>query len=436
MYQSFNIGRVIGTGAYGIVNEIIHPFTGTHYALKETVPNFIEIDVLSRFQHQNIVSLVAFWIDKKFNIETDDDYSLYIMTELGHTTIYNCSDNIKRLSRDNLVTDMITAVHFLHSNGVIHCDIKPSNFIVVSTPKGPVAKLIDFGMSTYRDKPIHNCQTLAFAPPEILSLYYNVNIRDAKPHVSNMATDLWALASTIIYYFSGQYPFGITKDEIASNLREYYVYPQLYLIEKRVPSAWRDTIILLLELDPLERLNNMPEVVRNHNITVPIIFQQRAEINTKELLKYDSVLSTNSKLLYDTLNYYNFDAEIGFLAFELYYRILSVSSNNLKLFRIVPACIFLAFQLATFWESSPDTLFDYFEDLDIDPNDIIKTAGKIACKLKGRLYTPNLFTGVHDPNILSQNVKLLTSWKSYTSQQLLIKPPTLYKLRMPIKLLI
>ena len=136
------------------------------------------------------------------------------MTELGHSTLSNCSDRIRRLHRYSLIIDMITALHFLHSNGVIHCDVKPSNFIIVSTAKGPVAKLIDFDMSTYRDKPVHNCQTLEYAPPEILSMYHNINIRGAGNHVSNMATDLWALAATIIYCFSGQSPFGTTEDEI------------------------------------------------------------------------------------------------------------------------------------------------------------------------------------------------------------------------------
>jgi len=435
------IGDIIGTGRYSIVNEIIHPFTGARYALKETIPNFIEIDILKRFAHPNIISLITFWLDEKCNTDNDSKYSLYIMTELGQFTIQNCNDYINRSDLYSLVIDMITAVYFLHCNGVIHCDINPSNFVIVSTAKGNVVKLIDFGMSTYRDNPGYNCQTLIYAPPEVLSLYYDLHIRGAGNHVSNMATDLWALAGTIIYCFSKLPPFGTTRDEIKSNLREYYRYPRLYLIGKRIPNIWQKTVILLLELDPIKRLYNMQEVVTYHNITVPIISQQPPIIDNTQLAKCDPDITTGSNLLLHISEHYNFDVEITFLAFDLYYRVLSLPDIKVSISHIVPACVFLAYQLGTLWDNIIPGEFDitplhilseYFPD----SNNIIKVAGMIANKLEGELYTPNLFTGVFDPVILSHNLMSLKSWRKYISHRPYIKFPTLRKLRIPMTLLI
>jgi serine/threonine protein kinase len=42
---------------------------------------------------------------------------------------------------------IISALQYCHSNGVVHWDLKPENFIMIS-PKDPFTlKIIDFGLS-------------------------------------------------------------------------------------------------------------------------------------------------------------------------------------------------------------------------------------------------------------------------------------------------
>ncbi|XP_072218804.1 serine/threonine-protein kinase pdik1l-B [Leuresthes tenuis] len=47
----------------------------------------------------------------------------------------------------SVVQQLCSAVAFLHSLGVIHRDLKPDNVLVCVTPKGPVVKVADFGLS-------------------------------------------------------------------------------------------------------------------------------------------------------------------------------------------------------------------------------------------------------------------------------------------------
>ena len=47
-----------------------------------------------------------------------------------------------------LIKQMVSAVRYLHSKGVIHRDIKPENIVMKSWGKSGV-KLIDFGSSCY-----------------------------------------------------------------------------------------------------------------------------------------------------------------------------------------------------------------------------------------------------------------------------------------------
>ncbi|XP_047428963.1 serine/threonine-protein kinase pdik1l-B-like [Mugil cephalus] len=51
----------------------------------------------------------------------------------------------------SVVRQLCSAVAFLHSLGIIHRDLKPDNVLVCVTPKGPVVKVADFGLSKMSD---------------------------------------------------------------------------------------------------------------------------------------------------------------------------------------------------------------------------------------------------------------------------------------------
>jgi calcium-dependent protein kinase len=48
----------------------------------------------------------------------------------------------------HLLHQMLSAVYFMHYNGIAHRDIKPENFLFESTDENSDIKLIDFGLSS------------------------------------------------------------------------------------------------------------------------------------------------------------------------------------------------------------------------------------------------------------------------------------------------
>jgi len=112
-----------------------------------------EIETLLKLgDHENIVRPFHSWE------ESDDGLS---------KTIYFAMELCDLCSLDELLVDPIyplttrealifslhiaQGLHFIHSKNppILHCDLKPSNIILTSTPMGGVTtKLVDFGLAT------------------------------------------------------------------------------------------------------------------------------------------------------------------------------------------------------------------------------------------------------------------------------------------------
>lgn len=78
-----------------------------------------------------------------------------------------------------IVRDIMSALHYLHTNGIVHQDIKPANILIDTTGKRPRYLLCDFGISSRTrnslsrsikdNKPGAIFMTTFYAPPEKFS---------------------------------------------------------------------------------------------------------------------------------------------------------------------------------------------------------------------------------------------------------------------------
>ena len=95
----------------------------------------------------------------------------------GRTLTEYLSENPTKQSRQRIVGELLSALSYLHKQGVIHNDIKPENILITRTDDS--LKLIDFGLATtdawYIMKQL-GC-TPAYASPELQSQQADIDAR-------------------------------------------------------------------------------------------------------------------------------------------------------------------------------------------------------------------------------------------------------------------
>ena len=96
------------------------------------------MSIFRQLNHRNIILLLDYF-------ETDHD--VCVVTELAQGELFETLEDDKRLPENvvrKIAKDLVQALHYLHSNRVIHRDMKPQNILIC--PNG-VVKLCDFGFA-------------------------------------------------------------------------------------------------------------------------------------------------------------------------------------------------------------------------------------------------------------------------------------------------
>ncbi|KAI9269541.1 kinase-like domain-containing protein [Helicostylum pulchrum] len=186
----------IGHGASGIVHLAVDIKTNVRYAGINEL--FIEESNLLKklAPHENIVRFIK--------VIEDPNYvdSIFIVMEYAENGIvmdvtpHSVTESFSDTQCRNVFKQLVEAVNHLHTNGIVHRDIKPQNLLLSSDN---LVKLIDFGnATTVSDTLSYNSTgTPAFMAPELLK----------KVQISPTCADLWSMGVTLYCFTYGKLPF-------------------------------------------------------------------------------------------------------------------------------------------------------------------------------------------------------------------------------------
>ncbi len=228
IYGNYNILEEIARGGMGIVYRAYHPGLNQTFALKVLLKGsdasedslqrfFREIQATARLQHPHIIRVFD------SGQKGQEHYFVMEFIEGGKTLADWLKEKHPIRDRVRVIQQSLEALHYAHTEGVIHRDIKPDNILIT---KEGIPKLTDFGLAKDQNQKSQNLTksgyilgTTAYMPPEQVS--GEIDKLDAKSDVYSMGVCLYEV-------LTGMRPFRAETDAL--------LYEKIFKEEARLPS--------------------------------------------------------------------------------------------------------------------------------------------------------------------------------------------------------
>ena len=263
--ETYTLGDAIGIGASGEVLLATHRTNHTKFACKIVRKNSsmndaqsmsTEIEIMKRIRHRNVVSMYELYETPK---------CLWIILELVDsgdllTHLATIDEHSEKLAA-RFIKQVFHGLHYLHSLGIVHRDIKLDNILL--NHEGMI-KIADFGLSalvrlgesgydpdeskkrkSYRE--LHEMWgTKEYFAPEIINQAYGPQ------------ADIWAVGCILLEILCGRHAF---PHEPGEDNHSHYARIKKGVLDftksgwKNVSNGAKELVRMLLTIDPNERLS-------------------------------------------------------------------------------------------------------------------------------------------------------------------------------------
>ncbi|ELQ76493.1 Serine/threonine protein kinase [Trachipleistophora hominis] len=249
--KEYTLLRTLGKGSFSKVKLAASP-DGQHVAIKIIPRNlrynsinkesrckreeriYREAIITALVCHPHIIKLRAFFYN---------DLHFYMVYEyVSGRSLLNCirENGVldEQLAR-KFFTQIVDAVNFMHSNAIVHRDLKIENILI---DKGGNIKIIDFGLSNFYDSKQFLgtfCGSLQFAAPELLRgrVYTGPEV------------DMWSLGVILYVMVVGTLPF----DDKDVSILHSKIKKGRFAFRREVSASARKLIGGLIESDAKKR---------------------------------------------------------------------------------------------------------------------------------------------------------------------------------------
>ena len=297
--ENYKVVSKVGKGSFGSVYKVVDNQTGIIRAMKVIKKDTVyyqddervflkEIEILAKLEHPNIIKIIEYFTD---------DINYYVITEfVSGGELYETITKFRQFNESKaayIMKQILCALNYLHSFGIVHRDIKPENMLVEPNLSNDNIniKLIDFGTCNYvqDDKNLTlKVGSPYYIAPEVLNKNYNKKC------------DIWSAGVILYILLLGFPPFkGKNTSDLFSKIKAGIFTKEGKEWDSISPSA-RDLIVKMLEYNYNKRFSaqeclNHPWIVsmanNNNNLTgtqldlLPGVLDNIYNFNAREKLQ-------------------------------------------------------------------------------------------------------------------------------------------------------
>ena len=230
--KRYSVLKQLGEGPHSKVFEVydeeknifalkIVNLTSTGWLRKQLMREIVYLEKLR--DCKRVVQALEFEL-----LSSEEDEFLLVLMERGDADLANL---INKHREDGTLTSsrvrfyweqMLEAVQEVHSHGILHADIKPANFLLVSGE----LKIIDFGLSSDMQPGTESVVrqfiggTREYMSPEIYSSFYaQVYSNSSGGILVTTKSDIWALGVILYQAVCGSLPFSSVSHLVDSKFK-------------------------------------------------------------------------------------------------------------------------------------------------------------------------------------------------------------------------
>lgn len=259
--DKYKIGKTLGKGAFAVVKIGTHLVTNKKYAIKilnlpladakSTKDSFsraetlYEINLLCKLEHPNVIHFKEYF---------ESDSTVHIITELlkGGEMLESLVERGTYTEEDArlVFSQLISAIDYIHSQKVVHRDLKLENLLLTEKGKLDRIKIVDFGLA--KNTETDNMQTVCGSPqyvsPEVLL--------QKKGNLYGPEVDLWS-AGVILFCMLGGYPpfYDDSEMEMFKQIKA-AAFDFDEDVWEPISESAKDLIRGLLTVDPAKRITS------------------------------------------------------------------------------------------------------------------------------------------------------------------------------------
>src|SRR3954464_668285 len=207
----YNLERVLGKGAMGVVYEGVDPRLGRRVAIKTILKSHLDEDTAKDYsmrfvrEAQAVARLNHPHVVQVFDFGEEGDIAYLVMEFIKGKELKAFFDANERFDLKEVVrimSELCEALEFAHAAGIIHRDIKPANVMIDAQGR---TKLTDFGVARVQDSDKTSVErtqagtmvgTPAYMSPEQIT---GANI--------DKRTDVFSAGIILYQFLTGEKPF-------------------------------------------------------------------------------------------------------------------------------------------------------------------------------------------------------------------------------------